>query len=269
MSLPAEVTQTVTTFLSAVDRSAPGLVEGLYLCGSLGFGEYVAGHSDVDFVAVLAERPGRAALDALAAAHATVRAEHPRPHFDGLHAVRADLARSPDECPDLPCTQNGEYREAGRFGVNPVTWHELARHSVPVRGSRLTDADVWTDDAALRAYSHRNLSEYWSGTAAAIAANPQAAAGPFAAEWCVLGVSRLHHLLATGTLTTKSGAGRYALTAFEPYWHPIITEALALREGSPSSYGEDTARRGADTVAFTAMAIEAGLALPAPAHGLP
>ncbi|GAA3377360.1 hypothetical protein GCM10020367_52740 [Streptomyces sannanensis] len=263
MSLPPEVRQTTSTFLAAIDASAPGLVEGLYLCGSLGFGEFFPERSDVDFVAVLAERPDRAALEALAEAHEIVRREHPRPFFDGFHAVRDDLAKPPEQCPDLPCTQAGVFKGAGRFSVNPVTWHELVRHGVKVRGPVLTESEVWTDDAALRAFSHGNLSSYWSGVHEALVKSPEEAGDPDAAEWCVLSVSRLHHLLATGSLTSKSGAGRYALAAFESRWHSIILEALRVREstGASSAYDGVPGHRASDTIAFTAMVVEAGLAL--------
>lgn len=277
MLLPREVQLTVSAFLDAMDDVAPGLVEGLYLHGSLGFGEFSADRSDIDFVAVLAARPDADTVDALADAHRRLRARHPRPFFDGMHVLLDDLAKPPDQCPDVPCTQMGVFKEAGRFDVNPVTWHELARHGVVVRGPVLTEADVWTDDDALRAFSHANLTSYWDGVVAALEQEPQSASEPEAVEWCVLGVSRLHHLLATGTLTSKSGAGRYALTAFEPRWHPIITEALRIRESaspdrppSSCSYGasysscssyDDPRLRGSDTIGFTAMAVQAGLEL--------
>jgi hypothetical protein len=263
MSLPPEVRWATSTFLASIDASAPGLVEGLYLHGSLGFGEFFPERSDVDFVAVLADRPDGDALEALAAAHDVVRRQHPRPFFDGFHAVCDDLAKSPEQCPDLPCTQGGVFSEAGRFGVNPVTWHELARHGMTVRGPVLAESDVWTDDGALRAFSHGNLTSYWSGVHEALVKSPEQACDPDAVEWCVLGVSRLHHLLATGSLTSKSGAGRYALTAFGPRWHPLIIEALRVREavGGSSSYDGVPELRGSEMIAFTAMVIEAGLAL--------
>ena len=53
---PSDVQQVTGLFLDLVDEAAPGLVEGLYLRGSLGFGEWYAGRSDVDFVAVTADR---------------------------------------------------------------------------------------------------------------------------------------------------------------------------------------------------------------------
>jgi Domain of unknown function (DUF4111) len=263
MPLPLQVTDTTAHFLRLIDESAPGLVTGLYLRGSLGFGEYFDGRSDVDFTAVLSARPDAGRLDALAAAHAAVYHAHPHPHFDGFHLLAVDLAKPPEQCPDLPCMFDGSFRAAERSDVNPLSWHELARHGIPSRGAALSDDDVWTDDAALRAYSHGNLTSYWAGVLEQLRQRPTEAATPEVAAWCVLGISRLHYLLASGVLTSKSGAGRYALTAFGPRWRPIIFEALRARERphEPSTYEHDRGGRGRDTTAFTAMAIKAGLAL--------
>ena len=264
MQLPAEVTEVTGQFLELIDASAPGLVDGLYLRGSLGFGEYFEGQSDVDFTAVLSARPGADQLAALAVAHEAVFTAHPKPHFDGFHLLREDLARAPDRCQDVPVMFEGVFKPSTRdYDMNPVSWHELARHGVTVRGPALSERDVWTDDAALRAFSHGNLGSYWAGVADSLVKHPAEATEPWLVAWSVLGVSRLHHLLATGTLTSKSGAGRYALTAFGPQWHRIIREALRARErpGDVSSYDDEPAARGRDTAAFTVMAVESGLAL--------
>ena len=263
MPPPPEVTAITCRFLELIDASAPDLVTGLYLRGSLAFGEYFPGQSDVDFTAVLAERPGAGQLAALAWAHAAVQDAYPGPQFDGFHLLRADLAGPPAQCPDLPCMFDGSFRPAARLDVNPVSWHELARRAVVIRGPALAEADVWTDDDALQAYSHDNLTSYWAGVGQRLRADADAAVTPWTVAWCVLGVSRLHHLLATGALTSKSGAGRYALTAFEPRWQSIVREALRARErpADASEYEGDPDSRGRDTKEFTCMAIESGLAL--------
>lgn len=262
MPLPDEVTEVTSLFLAAIDERAPGLVAGLYLHGSLALtGEFFPG-SDIDFAAVLRARPGAAELDALAAAHEAVRAARPRPLFEGIHLVRADLAGPPAHCPDLPFIHEGTFERAGRFSISPVTWHELAGHAIAVRGPALAGPDVWTDERVLWDFTHANLGSYWANVARLLVAMPERAGLPAVTTWCVLGISRLHHLLATGSMTSKSGAGRYALTAFGPRWHPIIHEALRARErpDAPSAYGDGPAR-GRDTTEFTAMALQAGLAL--------
>lgn len=263
MPLPDEVTEVTSRFLTAIDARAPGLVAGLYLHGSMSLtGEFFPG-SDIDFVAVLPARPGDAELDALAAAHQAVRAARPQPLFEGIHLVRADLAGPPDACPEVPFIHEGKFERAGRFSVNPVTWHELAGHAIAVRGPALAGLEVWADDGVLWDFSHANLGSYWVKVAGLLADNPAQAGQPEVVAWCVLGISRLHHLLATGSMTSKSGAGRYALTAFGPRWHPITHEALRARERpqEPSSYEGDGPARAQDCTEFTAMALQAGLAL--------
>ncbi|MER7463647.1 aminoglycoside adenylyltransferase domain-containing protein [Streptomyces sp. NPDC097981] len=269
-SLPPEVRRSAGAYLEAADRAVPGLVEGLYLHGSLTYGDYRPGRSDIDFVAVLSGRPADHVVRRLGEALTELGRHHPRPYFDGLHVTRADLAGPPADCPDVPCIGEWEFQPAGRFGVNPVTWHELARGAITLRGPRLGPGDVWADETALRTYSHGNLRDYWLPSLAKLRAGEGAvASGPAEraqglTEWFVLGVARLHHLLATGRLTSKGGAGRHALTAFGTEWHPIVNEALRIRNGAgiPSpGYDSDPAARVRDTIAFVEPAIEAGLRL--------
>jgi hypothetical protein len=263
-SLPGPVREVTGLFLSLADERAPGLVEGLYLHGSLGFGEWYDGRSDIDYVAVLAEPPGEATVSLLSEVHDEVATTFQRPPFDGFHLTWDDLARSPYSCPDLPCTQAGLFYDAARLDVHPVTWHELARHGVTVRGPEVGEMDVWTDEEVLRSYTRENLAGYWREQADALAQFPAEAGRPDIVAWCVLGVSRLHHLLATGALTSKTGAGRYAGARFGERWRPLITEALAVRVTGESSgaYDGDPGRRAVDTVDFTDLVVRDGLALP-------
>ncbi len=213
---------------------------------------------------MLAERPDHATVDCLRDIHDEVATTYQRPPFDGFHLTWDDLRRAPSQCPDLPCTQAGLFHEAERLDVHPVTWHELAHHGVTVRGPELPEVEIWTDDAALRRYTHENLGSYWRGQADALAQFPAEAGKPDIAAWCVLGVSRLHHLLATGELTSKTGAGRYAVEAFGEPWRQIVTEALAVRVTGETSgaYDDDPEVRAQDCIAFTDMVVRDGLARP-------
>jgi predicted nucleotidyltransferase len=260
---PAAVRQVSDTFLSLVDEAAPDLVEGVYLHGSLGFGEWYDGRSDIDYVAVLARRPDDRLVDLLRDVHARLAETFPRPPFDGFHLTWDDLAGSPYACPDLPCTQAGYFHPEARLDVHPVTWHELASHGVTVRGPDVSTLDIWTDRRALRAYTHENLGAYWRPEVEQLRRFPGEAARPEIVTWFVLGVSRLHHLLATDRLTSKTGAGRYALEAFDDRWRPIVTEALVYREleESTGEYDGEPARRARETVEFAEMAVASGLAI--------
>lgn len=161
----------------------------------------------------------------------------------------------------MPFTSAGEFGERGRVDMNPVTWHELARHAVVLRGPEPELVDIWTDQSALRAYTHGNLTSYWAEQLAQLARFPAEGARPDIAAWFVLGVPRLHHLLATDRLTSKDGAGHHAVAAFGEHWRLLVAEALAHRATGARVGILSDEELSAQVVAFTELAVHEGLAL--------
>ncbi|TDD34006.1 DUF4111 domain-containing protein [Nonomuraea terrae] len=219
----------VDTYLSLADAEAPGLVEALYLEGSAALGDYRPTASDVDFVAVTTEPPPVEVIERI---HARLGV-HP---FDGVYLTWDDLRRDPASLGQRPQAHAGRLNRRG--DLNPVTWHTLARHGVTCRGPKPKDLDIWNDPEALAAWMDANLDHYWRRlvTRAARVVSPWGLAcfGGYATVWLVTGVSRLHYTLATGELTSKTGAALHALRTFPSRWHRVLNEALRLRE-------EDTA----------------------------
>lgn len=277
MPVPVEVDRSVELFLTAVDELAPGLVTGYYLVGSVAMDDFqprgagrgrLSTASDIDFVAVTDHRLESRELAAVAEAHARTVARFPRPHFDGSVLTWADLAAGPDACTDVPCAQESRFTPAGRSGLNPVTFCELAWHGVTVRGPQPAELDLWADRNALRAFTAANLRDYWRPWwRTKRRPGPLSLAiglSPWFPVWAVLGVSRLHHLLATGTMTSKTGAGWYAQNKFDPRWHRVIAESLSLRTNGAEGhrgYRNPLARRR-DTLAFLDATIDDALTLP-------
>ena len=262
MKLPEPVQQVTAHYLALADARLPGLVEGLYLRGSLGFGEWYEGRSDIDFVAVTRARLGPEVVATLRPLHEQVDQTFPRPAYSGSYLTWDDLAGPPERTPDVPCVLEGQWYDAGRSELSVVTWHELAHHSVRVRGP--ADVEVWTDEGALRRYSHHNLAEYWAPQVDRLADAPGAASRPDLVEWFVLGIPRLHHAIATGRLTSKDGAGHYALEVFgKERWRPLVAEALTHRAfGEPT--GAWVGREGelaTEVLTFCRTVLDAGLAL--------
>lgn len=256
-ALPPQVAELCGSWLDLVDDLAPGLVTGLHLRGGVGFGEFVPGTSDVDMVAVLVRRPTDADVDALEQSHARLADAGLGTPLDGIHVTADDLGADPDACPDAPCVLHGWFEPYGRYDLSPVGWHELAHHSVAVRGEL---PPVWTDAARLRAFTQGALAAEWAGFAASLAKFPDEAATE-AATWHVLGAARLHHLLVTGEMTSKSAAGRWGLGFYDEPWHRVVREALRIRGAGddaaiPPQYAEPGAR-GADVAAFVAQVVAA------------
>lgn len=264
MRLPAEVDVVCHEFCSLMDTALPGRLVGLYLHGSIGWGEWYAGTSDVDFVAVLDDRLHGADLVTLSEVHAELGSTYPSPRFDGLHVVADDLARPPGAVPDVPSILAGLWEDEGRVDLNPVTWHELAAHGVTVRGPAAKDLDVHLDQRALRRHTHESLAGYWAETAASLADFPAEAGRLDMVAWTVLGTSRLHHLLEEDDLTSKTGAGMYAWWRFGERWKPLASQAMTWRKDREiiDAYLDRPEQLAADNIEFTAMVVESGLAIP-------
>lgn len=257
MRLHPLVREKSAAYLARVDAAAPGLVEGLYLVGSVALDDFRPGASDIDFVAVTS-RPlaaGAPDLDALRTVHRSIAG---RPYFDGSYVTWADLAGDPSKAGAGAGTHEGRLhgRPAGDGDI--IAWHTLAGHGVAVRGPRAGDLDVWTDRTALTSWCRRNATEYWRPwlvRASRLSPLGLASLTRWGPAWCVLGISRLHHTIATGAITSKSGAGVYAREAFDPRWRPVIEECLLIRRGERTGLGRPVRRRRA-ALDFLAMAIE-------------
>jgi hypothetical protein len=257
VNLPGRAAELTDFFLSEVDTLAPGLVQGLYLVGSVALGDFQAHSSDVDFVAVSEERANETEVQGLARAHEAVRSRYLGLNFDGPHLAWPDLAAGPQACPPAPFIHEGRFEPSGQYAINPVTWHELADHGVARRGPSLIGLSIWHDPAALRAWTLNNLVEYWRPWLDRYREGPAGIAQlDDPVTWGVLGVARLHCTAASGRITSKTGAGRYALGVFGEHWRRIISEALRIRldPAAPSDYA-DLSERRRQVVAFMDMVI--------------
>ncbi len=211
--LPGPAAAVVGDLLARLDRALPGRIEGFYAVGSAAMRGFVAGRSDVDFVAIVDRDLGRAELARLRALHvgrwasALVRDVGLRRRWplvcNGIYLRSGDLARSPLEVLPLAGHVSGRFRVASRngFDVNPVTWHTLARHGIAVRGPEPGRLTIRTDPAELRAWTVSNLNDYWRrwvDRARHTGANRATMLGRRFTAAGVLGAPRLHYTIATG-----------------------------------------------------------------------
>lgn len=234
MNLPSEVAATTSQYLELIDKALPDQVVGLYLTGSIPLDDFRPGRSDIDGVVVVAEP----LKDAEAARE--VHAQLPdKPAFDVTYLTADDLASPPDASKPVVFTLDGVFKEAPSGGpVNPVLWSELARQSLAVRTA--PGLVVLDDHEALVEFTRRNLESFWTSQydqleAWASSAPEDEVVTDWVMPWVVLGVPRLHALLATGKIVSKTGAGEHALTTF-PEWSNLITRCLQHRAGHPITF---------------------------------
>jgi Domain of unknown function (DUF4111)/Nucleotidyltransferase domain len=247
-TVEAGVARACAAYLEQADRLAPGLVQGLYLQGSVALDDYRPGVSDIDFVAVTASPPGP---DVVRSIHAGLPRR--KPYFDGLYVGWDDLQRDPAQVAAGPAVHEWRVQPESRFERHLVTWHVLAQGGVAVRGPAVADLKIFTDWPALADSTRRNLDEYWRPLLRRMSASPVGLSA-WVTTWNVLGVARLLHTLDVGRVTSKTEAAAFARQRYGERWERVIGEALRIRVGGPRSY-RNPFRRRADMIGFMTEAL--------------
>jgi hypothetical protein len=131
-----------------------------------------------------------------------------------------------------------------------------------VRGPAPPELGIWNDRTALAAWTIENLNSYWTGlakrahTALSVGGRWIGRVDARMAVWGVLGVARLHYTLVTGGITSKSGAGEYALAKFGDRWAPIVRECLRIRREGAGRPAWLTTAQAREAAAFMTCVIE-------------
>jgi hypothetical protein len=89
-------------------------------------------------------------------------------------------------------------------------------------------------EATTSRYTRDNLTSYWApmldqAETATAALQDDEVLEAWVVPWCVLGIPRLHTLLATGSIISKGAAGRHATAVF-PDCAALVERCLAHRE---------------------------------------
>jgi hypothetical protein len=69
-------------------------------------------------------------------------------------------------------------------------------------------------------------------------------------QWAVLGVLRQYFTFMENSITTKVRSGDYTLGCLPRQWHPIIQEAINIRQGKKDSSYRSRFSRMVETVRF-------------------
>lgn len=248
-ALPGDVREATARHLAAADAVALGLIQALYVTGSVALGDYQPGRSDIDFMAFTSRPVSADDVALLRDMHAGFP---PHPCYDGIYVSWDERETVPDDEQPRPHIVAGQFRVDDCHELTPSTWTEFARYAIAIRGPQARELGVSVPRKRLNAWNLGNLNGYWLGRAAEAERvladrDPDGLANPEGVVWLALGAARLHYTLATGDITTKSGAGRYALELF-PAYAEVITAALAWRATGVGEFSNAAGLRSAHLV---------------------
>lgn len=153
--LPEQVQCGVERWAAALDQRHPGRLGGVYLVGSLALGDFQTKRSNVDVVAVSAERwPPDVVADA-ARSHRDLDRRHRRTLV--AYVSVADLAADPGTLA-APVFEGTRPVRSDRL-VNPMTWTTVADAAIVMRGPDYPRVDA--DRARLQAWAGDQLRTVW------------------------------------------------------------------------------------------------------------
>ncbi len=238
--LPPDVREATERHLAVLDNLAPGLVDSLYLTGSVTLGDYQQGRSDIDFMAFTSKPvtdPEVVAL--LAQVHALLltdlQAALPASgHYDGNYVALGVLPAVPDDQPRVPHVVNGTfYGDEVNGQLTPATWTEFAKYAIAIRGPEPGELGISISPDRLSQWLLGNLNAYWKrravdGIEMLRELDASKALPGDVVAWDALGAARLHYTLATGDIASKAAAGEYAIGLFPDYTE-VVSAALNWR----------------------------------------
>ena len=145
-----------------------------------------------------------------------------------------DLGKASDVLAPHPHFHDGAFQPAARGGINWVTWWELKHYGIPVLGPGPRNLPFTVDWDLLLAEMRDNLNSYWRswtkrpGRILLLYSN-------WGIQWAVLGILRQFYSFRENSITTKVRSGEYALGCLPAQWHPLIQEAIGIRQGNKQS----------------------------------
>lgn len=251
--MPPPWFEAARTWLGAVDEVAPGLVEGLYLVGSVALQDWQHS-SDIDIVAITSEPADDTVSATLRTAHGVFVDRQQGSRVDGPFLAWGDLT-SPPVGVSRPWTLDGVFHhDAECFEINPVTWYTLATYGVVLRGPQPRELRIPLDTPERIRFVRDNAASYWTDLLGSLRGSlselaPTGALPSTVPQWCLLGACRMLYTASTGDVASKTAAGLWTADEIGGKHGAVIEEVVRLRSEPEQPVGVATLTAAADAMA--------------------
>ncbi|MGE5463089.1 MAG: aminoglycoside adenylyltransferase domain-containing protein [Syntrophothermus sp.] len=253
--IPESIQPLLEDYLQQLGQHLPDLIFSFYIVGSISLGEYNDHFSDIDFITVLHRGLHSSEIRKLQGLHQTLKRKYPAQELSGSYFQTCDLGRLDGFLEPHPRYHDGRFDPHGPGKVNLVTWWELKHYGIPVVGDGPQSLPFTVDWELLLKSMKVNLNTYWRSWTT----RPKRILilySDWGIQWAVTGVLRQFYSFRENTLTTKIKAARYALDHVPERWHPIIQEAINIRENRDRSLYRFRTTRMLEAVRFLKYMIQ-------------
>lgn len=260
-SIPEEAKEILKEHLDLLESKLPNLLEAYYIYGSISLGAFNYGMSDIDFIVVMKRKITEIDINILKEIHREIKKKFSKTDLMGLYVMKNDLRAQHENQKTCPCFIDGIYKGLEKFDKDSIDAYQLKRYGITIKGESIDNFDYIVNWSTLIYNMRDNLNTYWSNWKNDCKKFPSVKyVGLFVnlgmIEWGVLGVSRIYYTFKEGDITSKVGAGEYALRTAPQRWHKIIDEAMRLRKGNKKSYYKSIFQRRKDALDYIEFIIQ-------------
>lgn len=240
--IPVLVQPIIENYVLRLNERFPDLLNSFYIVGSIALGEFNEYFSDIDFIAVLNRKMTLVETKKLQGIHEELEQNFPQWKMSGSYIQSGDLGKLDENLEPHPHYHDGVLHPEECFELNSVTWWELKHHGIAVIGTEPLNLSFTVDWNVLITEMRENLNTYWAGWVSR-PVRVMTLYSDWGIQWAITGVLRQFYTFRENRITTKIRAAEYALGCLPTHWHPLIREAINIREKKKkSTYGFRIAR---------------------------
>lgn len=260
-NIPEKVNIILNEYFDLLESKLPSFLEAYYIYGSVSLGAFNYGFSDIDFIAVMKRKVTESDISILKEIHSQIKNKFPKTDLMGLYIQESDLQLQHKNERSCPCFIDGVFKGLEKFEKNSIDAYQLKKYGITLKGQEIESYDYIVDWDILVHNMRDNLNTYWLNWMNSCVKFPSIRyIGSFVSlgmiEWGVLGVSRLYYTFREKDMTSKVGAGEYALRTVPQKWHKIINESMRLRKNRKNSYYKSIFQRRKDALNYMEFIIQ-------------
>lgn len=253
--IPEKAEAIIDEHIKIIESSLPNFLESYYIYGSISLGAFDSIFSDIDFIAVVKRKVKEEDINTLKKIHAHMQRKYHKTILDGMYVLNSDiesLNKSKSSCLRF---NDGKFQGFNSLDRNSIDAYQLKKYGITIKGQAIRDFNYEVNFDILIDEMRNNLNTYWvNWINDCRKLTSMKYIGLFVSlnmiEWGVLGVSRLYYTFKERDITSKIGAGEYALQNVPERWHKIINESMRLRKGNKKSYYNSIFERRNDALTY-------------------
>ncbi len=258
--IPEVICPLLQAYLDQLNQQLPGFVQGIYLHGSIALDAFDEARSDIDTLVVISRIATEDDIQKLTVIHQTIASQYSRLLLECSYVQAVDLGQPESAIRPHPIYHENVFEPAGNFDTSPVTWWLLKHKGIALLGAEPQELPFKADWDAVLDYMRENINSYW----ASFTNHPPRMIRSLTDDgvvWIVLGVLRQYYSFKEKDITSKVGAGEYALKHLPTEWHNLIQDALDIRQGCKPRHYPSRFTRAYVTMRFVKYAVDACNAL--------